>query len=37
MSAMKLEGMTALSLGSKTVLNNAAELEAALRYIGETR
>jgi pyrroloquinoline-quinone synthase len=34
---MKLEGMTALSLGGKTVLNDADELEAALRYIGETR
>ena len=29
--------MTALSLGGKTVLNSAEELEAALRYIGETR
>ncbi len=37
MSTMKLEGMTALSLGGKTVLNNAEELEGALRYIGETR
>src|SRR5579872_7417761 len=36
-SATKLEGMTALSLGGKTVLNNAAELEAVLRTIGETR
>src|ERR1700678_142277 len=36
-NAMKLEGMTAFSLGGKTVLNNAGELEAALRYIGETR
>src|SRR6202020_637292 len=35
--AMKLTGMTAFSLGGKTVLNSAAELEAALRYIGETR
>src|SRR5882757_2101360 len=34
---MKLEGMTALSLGGKAVLNNATELEAALRFIGETR
>jgi pyrroloquinoline-quinone synthase len=34
---VKLEGMTALSLGGKTVLNNADELEAALRHIGATR
>jgi pyrroloquinoline-quinone synthase len=33
----KLTGMTAFSLGGKTVLNSAAELEAALRFIGETR
>src|SRR3569832_1621876 len=36
-SAMRLEGMTALSLGAKTVLNSVTELEAALRFIGETR
>jgi pyrroloquinoline-quinone synthase len=35
--ATKLEGMTAYSLGGKTVLNSAEELEAALRHIGETR
>ena len=34
---MTLEGMTALSLGGKTRLNNAEELEAALRQIGATR
>ena len=34
---MKLTGMTAFSLGGKTVLNSATELEAALRTIGETR
>ena len=35
--ATKLTGMTAFSLGGKTVLNNSEELEAALRFIGETR
>src|SRR5581483_1255524 len=34
---MKLEGMTALSLGGKARLESAEELEAALRTIGETR
>ena len=37
MTAKPLEGMTAFSLGGKTVLNSAGELEAALRTIGETR
>jgi pyrroloquinoline-quinone synthase len=34
---VNLEGMTALSLGGKTALNSAGELEAALRHIGATR
>jgi pyrroloquinoline-quinone synthase len=34
---MKPEGMTAFSLGGKTTLNSAGELEAALRQIGATR
>ena len=37
MNAMTLEGMTAFSLGGKTRLNSADELEAALRQIGATR
>src|SRR6204780_2861449 len=37
LSAVKLEGMTAFSLGGKTALNSATEREAALRTIGETR
>jgi len=36
-NAMTLTGMTALSIGKATPLNNAAELEAALRHIGATR
>jgi pyrroloquinoline-quinone synthase len=37
LNAMKPEGMTAFSLGGKTTLNSAGELEAALRQIGATR
>jgi len=34
---MTLNGMTAFSLGKGATLNNAEELEAALRHIGATR
>src|SRR5713101_92111 len=34
---MRLNGMTAFSLGNSTPLNSAEELEAALRQIGATR
>ena len=37
MSEVNLSGMTALSIGRGVTLNNAAELEAALRHIGATR
>jgi len=36
-SEAKLSGMTALSVGRGVTLNNASELEAALRHIGATR
>ena len=37
MSEVNLSGMTALSVGKGVTLNNASELEAALRHIGATR
>ncbi len=37
MSNVDLSGMTALSIGAHVKLNDAAELEAALRHIGATR
>ena len=37
MNAINLNGMTAFSLGASAPLQNAEELEAALRHIGATR
>ena len=37
MNAVTLAGMTAFSLGGRTRLNSAEDLEAALRQIGATR
>ena len=37
MSDVNLSGMTALSIGRGVTLNNASELEAALRHIGAVR
>jgi len=37
LNAVTLDGMTAFSLGGRTRLNSAEDLEAALRQIGATR